>query len=62
MSSTSFYLLKTFPIWIEEFGLPATLSIYGVACVLGAVYVIFMVPEMKGKRIDDSPNDAPQTN
>lgn len=38
---------------MEAIGLPATLLIYAVCCIFGAIHILVMVPEMKGKPIDD---------
>lgn len=38
---------------MEEYGLPITLGIYGIICLVGTVFVMYAVKETKGQSIDD---------
>lgn len=53
LSVASFLSTKTFPIWMEDFGLPITLGIYAIICLVGTVFVMCAMTETKGQSIDD---------
>lgn len=49
----SFYSTKTFPLWMEDFGLPTTVLIYAIICAAGTLFVMFAIRETNGQSMDD---------
>ena len=49
---TNFVVSATFPV-LEHFSVPFTYTLYGVMSVLSAIFVWKMVPETKGKTLED---------
>jgi SP family xylose:H+ symportor-like MFS transporter len=61
----SFILTYTFPFLNEALGTSGTFLIYGCICLVGGLFVIFNVPETKGRSLEQmgvqlSPMTAPQ--
>lgn len=53
LSILGFVSVKTFPNLIQVFGLHGCTLIYGIGCVLGAIFVVFVQKETSGRAIDD---------
>lgn len=53
MSVVSFWTTKSFPIWMEDYGLPVTLTIYAISSFIGAFFVILAGTETKGQSMDE---------
>lgn len=53
LSAASFVSTKSFPLWMDDFGLPITLSFYAVFSLAGALFIMFATKETKGKSIDN---------
>ncbi len=49
---SNFAVSSTFPA-LEAFSMPFTYGLYGVMCILSALFVWKMVPETKGKTLED---------
>lgn len=52
MSCGAFASNKSFAMWMEDYGLPATLCIYAAVSVVTAVGVMYTTKETKGQSID----------
>lgn len=50
---TSFISVKSFPILCNAIDLYGTLLIYTVACLIGSVFVLFVLKETTGESLDD---------
>ncbi|XP_037040478.1 facilitated trehalose transporter Tret1-like isoform X2 [Bradysia coprophila] len=57
LSLSSFAILKLYPIMLKWIGVHGAMFIFGGICVLGAIFVIFMLPEIKGKSYEEIMND-----
>lgn len=49
----TFVCVKLFPILLEVLDLHGVLMIFAVSCVVGAIFVLFLVEETSGKSLDD---------
>lgn len=49
-----FTTLKLFPILLEMIGIHGCMLIYGISCVLGALYVFVGMKETKGRSLDEA--------
>lgn len=49
----TFLVSLTFPVILDRLGGGVAFSIFGVMCVLLLVYVIFKLPETKGKSLEE---------
>lgn len=52
-SILGFVSSKIFPILIERVGVDGCLTMYGIGCVVGAIYVIFLLKDTTGQSLDD---------
>jgi MFS family permease len=52
-SAVSFGVQLVFPWELETLGSTVTFMIYGIFAVLGLVFIAFVVPETKGKSLED---------
>lgn len=52
LSLSGFASVKTFPIAMSIIGLHGCMMIYGIGCVVGAVFVLVVLKETKGKSLD----------
>ncbi|KAG4078589.1 hypothetical protein HA402_003236 [Bradysia odoriphaga] len=57
LSLSSFSILKVYPIVLKWIGVHGAMFIFGGFCVLGAIFIIFMLPEIKGKSYEEIMND-----
>lgn len=48
-----FVVTLTFPVMAKTLGTSLTLTVYGICCVVSAVYVYVKVPETKGKTLEE---------
>ena len=46
-------LTFTFPMLRDQLGAHGTFWLYGVICVFGFVYILWILPETKGKSLED---------
>lgn len=53
-----FVSLKTYPKLLEFAGLLGFLIIYGIGCIVAAIFILFVLKETAGKSIDDVGVDA----
>jgi len=51
--SACYILTLSFPVLAEGFGRSATFLIYAGICLAGAIYMIFRLPETKGKSLEE---------
>lgn len=49
----SFVSLKLYPILLDSIGISNSLTIYGIGCIFGAIFVIMVLKETRGKSLDD---------
>lgn len=49
----SFVSLKAYPILLESLDLHGCLIIYGTGCIFGAIFVLMVLKETRGKPLDD---------
>lgn len=49
----SFVSLKAYPILLESLDLHGCLIIYGIGCIFGAIFVLMVLKETRGKPLDD---------
>lgn len=61
MNLVSFGILKLFPILMETIGLPAAVSFLAILCILGSIYITFVINETKGKSLDAEEQHAQQS-
>jgi len=52
-SAVSFIVQLVFPWELSNFGSAGTFLIYGIFAVLGLVFVVKIVPETKGKSLEE---------
>ncbi|XP_055304279.1 uncharacterized protein LOC129569467 [Sitodiplosis mosellana] len=52
-SFVTFLFVKFFPIMLGTIDLHGCMNIFGVGCIIGAVFVLFVLEETKGKSLDD---------
>lgn len=62
LSVLGFITVKTFPNLISVFGLHGCTLIYGIGCVLGAIFVVLVQKETRGRAIDDVENNVDAKN
>lgn len=62
LSVLGFITIKTFPNLISVFGLHGCTLFYGIGCVLGAIFVVFVQKETRGQAIDDVENNVNSKN
>jgi Sugar (and other) transporter len=53
----TFLTVKLFPAALELIGLHGCMLIFAATCFGGAIFVIFVLPETKGKSIEDIVDD-----
>ncbi|XP_055302942.1 facilitated trehalose transporter Tret1-like [Sitodiplosis mosellana] len=51
--ASTFIVVKFLPHLTETIGFPATMFIFALMCVLGGIFVVFFVPETKGKSYEE---------
>lgn len=49
----TFLFVKLFPILLNIINLHGCLIIFGVGCIIGTIFVLFVLEETKGKSLDD---------
>lgn len=49
----SFGCVKMYPIMLESLDLHGCLATYGIGCIVGFIFVLFVLNETKGKSLDD---------
>lgn len=49
----TFICVKLFPILLEVLDLHGVMLIFAISCILGAIFVLFVVEETTGKSLDD---------
>ena len=49
----NFLLSQTFPAMYQRFGLAKCFWVYGTICLAGFVFVLFRLPETKGKSLEE---------
>ena len=54
----NFVTLKTYPILLDKIDLHGCLMIYGIGCVIGFIFVLFVLKETTGQSLDDVGIDA----
>lgn len=52
LNLSAFALMKLFPVWIDPIKLYGCLCIIICGCVLGIIYIIFMMEETRGRDLD----------
>lgn len=52
LSVVAFVSVKMYPILLESVDLHGCLSIYGAGCILGFIFVLFVLDETTGKSLD----------
>lgn len=52
MNATAFVMSKSFPIVSETIGIYGCFSLMSGACILGIVFVIFVMEETNGRNLD----------
>ena len=50
---TNFVSGKSFPFLMESVGLHGCLSIHAFGCIVGSIFVLFVLNETTGKSLDD---------
>lgn len=45
--------MKLFPILIERMGVAGCLTMYGISCVVGAIFVVFLLNDTTGQSLDE---------
>ncbi len=50
---SDFLVSLLFPIMNENFSVPVTLTIFAILCVIYFIYILFKVPETKGKTLEE---------
>lgn len=50
--SCTFTMVKTFPLLNEVIDLDGCMWLYSGVCVIGALIIIFFIPETKGKNLN----------
>lgn len=53
LSSITFLFVKLFPIMLEIIDLHGCMCVFGVGCIIGAIFALFILEETKGKSLDD---------
>lgn len=48
-----FLAIKTYPLLLEKFGIMTVFFVYTGVCLVTTVYGIFLLPETKGKSLDE---------
>lgn len=63
MYASSFVISKYFPIMCEMIGMYGCLSLMSAACILGIIFVIFVMEETNGRSLDsiESATKQPKT-
>lgn len=61
MNAVSFGLLKLFPIFMVIIDLHGCMAFLATFCVLGSLYVYFIVKETKGIALDNKGNDRTES-
>lgn len=64
LAISAFLMVKSFPIMSEMIGMHGCLSFMSVTCILGIVFVIFVMEETKGRNLDSigRGTDHPENN
>lgn len=50
---SNFACVKMYPIFLESIDLHGCLSIFGIGCIIGFIFVFLVLSETKGKSLDD---------
>lgn len=53
LSLDAFVSVKVYPILLELVDLHGCFIIYGVGCIIGSIFVIFVMRETSGQSLDD---------
>ncbi|XP_050527759.1 facilitated trehalose transporter Tret1-like [Daktulosphaira vitifoliae] len=48
-----FLAIKSYPLLLEKFGIITVFSLYTVVCLITTIYGIFLLPETKGKSLEE---------
>lgn len=49
----TFLFVKLFPILLKIIDLHGCLAIFGIGCIIGTIFVFFILEETTGKSLDD---------
>lgn len=49
----TFISLKLYPTLLDLFDLHGCLTVYGIGCIIGFLFVLFVLKETKGRSLDD---------